>query len=131
MNIGIIVGRVLKAQAAQTKAGKNVGNVRVEVEKTYNGETYKTRFDVAVYGNEADAAAKLLPGTLVSAQGEIGAKTREYQGKWYANLTLTGRITVLQDRPEFPQQEAPTQRQSAPKQADLPAGPAADDDVPF
>ena len=135
MNIGVIVGRVLKAQAAQTKAGKPVGNVRVEVEKAYGEKTFKTRFEVAVYGQDADAASKLQPGTLVSAQGEIGATTREWQGKTYANLTLTGRVTVLQDRPEWPEgkEAAPAPRQAPPAAQPAPAGAPTpeDDDVPF
>lgn len=132
MNIGIIVGRVLKAQSNQTKAGKLVANVRVEVEKTWGEKTFKTRFDVTVYGQDADAASRLQPGTLVSAQGEIGSTTREWQGKTYANLTLAGRVTVLADKPEWPkEQEAPAHRQQP-----LPTAPAdgatpEDDDVPF
>lgn len=95
MNNCNIVGRVIKAKVDTTQSGKQVGKLRVEVRKKYGDKTYSTRFDVQVYGQEAQAAGSIQVGATVWASGEVSAYINEHQGKQYANLQLTGRVGVV------------------------------------
>lgn len=124
MNQCNIVGRVLKAKEDTTKSGKPCAKVRVETTKKVGDNTYSTRFDVVVYGQDAATSAMIPQGTLVSASGEVGAYVNEYQGKTYANIQLTGRIQVIDPVAE-------PKRQEAPRPTQAPTQPVVEDDVPF
>lgn len=141
MNTCTIVGTVLKAKSDTTKTGKRVGKVRVETRRAFGDKVFTTRFDVMVYGQDAETAAALHEGTLVWANGEVSAYTNEYNGKTYANLQLAGRIGTIQGgdfskhKEEFNKRDA-TPRQTAPTQQSLPSTsndgpPPEEDDVPF
>ena len=134
MNNCNIVGQVTKAKIDNTPNGKRVGKVRVEVRRKYMEKVFTTRFDVQVYGQDAEFAGSLQPGTLVWASGEVGAYANEHNGKTYANLQLTGRIGVVEQgsstQAPVPRQNAPSAPHKEPK-AELPPGMEEKDDVPF
>lgn len=139
MNNCQIVGQVTKAKIDTAPSGKRVGKVRVEVRRKYMEKVFTTRFDVQVYGQDAEFAGSLQPGTLVWASGEVGAYANEHNGKTYANLQLTGRIGVV-EQGSAPQAPAPRQNApAAPTQTTQSTAPiagvhAAEDDssdIPF
>ena len=131
----------------KSKSGKAYAKVRVETSKPGtdrdgNARNFTTRFDVAVYGQDAQNVAALQPGTLVWATGEVSAKVDEYNGKTYAKLQIIGRVGVITADFESAKKEAgwdDTPRQQTPPPAPKPrvadptptGEPPEEDDVPF
>ena len=130
----------MKAKSDTTKTGKRVGKVRVETRRAFGDKVFTTRFDVMVYGQDAETAAALHEGTLVWANGEVSAYANEYNGKTYANLQLVGRIGTIQCGDFSKHKEEFVKRDSAPRQTapvaqalPLVGDPSQpiEDDVPF
>lgn len=143
MNNCTIAGRVTKTGTDKSKSGKTYAKLRVEtlkpgVDRDGKPRNFTTRFDVAVYGQDATSAAAIPAGTWIWAAGEVSAKVDEWQGKTYAKLQIIGRVGVIAadfegHKKEFERQQAPAPAPAPKKEppAELPPGAEEEDDVPF
>lgn len=129
--ITMVVGKVTKA-AIKDHKGKRFASVVVRTSEHRDGKDYGKKYEVTVRGKGADEAASIAPGTLVSACGNAGARCFEYQGKWYAQSTISAfGINVVSGGAQEEPTSAPPQRQ-APASAPPASQPATEeDDVPF
>ncbi len=92
MNELIITGNLTKdCRIGQTPNGKSVCNFTVANTVGFGDKTHTEFIECAVWGKSAEGKLPkyLTKGQYVLVRGEACVKTREYEGKTYANLHIT------------------------------------------
>lgn len=88
------VARVTRRFAETTKTGKPYVKFLAELpSRTWSGKTYATRIEVLSFRPES--VERVHPGDWIMATGEAEASVREYQGKAFASLVITGAVSRL------------------------------------
>ena len=142
-----IVTRITPVAATSTRKAFTSVDIEMAPEER-SGKGYKERVAIRSVG---EPPSRCQVGAIVSVSGELSASTFEAKGKWYARLSIYGRIEVVDDAPQgnsvastnqlLPQQAYPKQttdyRPPAAKEqpvANSPALPLSEEDtseVPF
>lgn len=128
------VGTLFSRDIIEPEGKKAFLSLNVEMEpRTYNGTEYRQRVNVKYYGQDMrDVFMNTGEGDLIEFSGDVDAYTVEAKktGKTYANLRVTGQVSVVKAN-------APAQRREAHAPAPARTAPAAPtqpdvmDDVPF
>jgi len=120
------VGRVVKVQSFTNKNGKQAIAMRLEGApmKFGSGKPWFQRVQAITYFCIEDAAS-IQEGEWVSVFGSADAETHEYQGKTFANLSITGQIQRFDIGGSSRSTSAPSTRT-----AQLPSHPMSSNQVP-
>lgn len=145
------VGRISEAGKIINPANNRKPYVAcvVEMQRRFYGEnkSYAQRIQVHSYTRDLQAlAAELTQGTLVEVHGDVDAFASEFNHKTYANIRITGYVTVIAED-NCDEEPAPRSshsvdsgilgnsplpvRSAAVAHGDAPAPVPSDDDVPF
>ena len=128
------VGTLFAKDIVQPDGKKAFLSLNIEMEpRHYGGTDYKQRVNVKYYGQDMrDVFMNTVEGDLIEFSGDVDAYTVEAKktGKTYANLRVTGQVSVVKAN-------APTQRREATAPAPVRTAPAQsqqgdeNDPVPF
>lgn len=88
------IARVTRRFTDTTKTGKPFVTFLAEMPpRTWNGKTYTERIEARTFRPEA--VEDVYAGDWITVTGEAEADLREYQGKPYARLVITGTVSCL------------------------------------
>ena len=136
-----IVKRITPVAATGTRKAFTSVDIEMAPEER-TGKFYKERVAIRSMG---DPPSRCQEGAIVSVSGELSASTFEAKGKWFARITIYGRIEVVDDAPQGQAHQTaqcvgvplPNSGPLAPKKMDVatsPALPLSEEDtseVPF
>lgn len=118
-----IKGRLVKVLPVQTGQGRNGEWKKQEIILEMEG-TYPKKVCVALWGDRVDTAS-LVEGNMLNASIDI--ESREFNGKWYTNVTAWKVDTVGNDSQQAPSAMPPFETYQP--ETDFPS--TVKDDLPF
>ena len=120
----IMCGQIESVSQNQIPNGKTVLRAQVKVVKTYNQQTFESKWNVDAWEDKGSVLAKCMPGTTILVKGTLQNKKvvdANGQEKWHTSI-IADSIGVVSGPPQQvagyaqPQQQqyAPPQQQYAP-----------------
>ena len=125
--------KVVEVKPVQSKSNLNIVKMLIETrDKVKDKEDEVNCYEVTLFGKMADEAATIKPGLNVCLNCKL--KSRQYEGRWYMELSVmemyrVGRLGGTEKQQEKPKEYAQPKVNEGHKVEDEMNEP--DDDLPF